>query len=470
MNEKVTRTHCPKCGSPLSYDGETDTMFCECGYRERVKHDVNITNIVNNNSITATGSPSFGKSNAERDADFNYEKLVNKLIRYIDQEDDESLAEVQEELRREFPSSYFYSLLISLPNKTGVKLVLDAERQSDFIKYAAKDFQEFMNTGLDKEHPNENPKQIDFELLIHMADQLEKAYGVPTDDVYEVAYDKDGKKYKRHIDKIYGFYSDLLENLNAALKEKTINCIRYDVDKTNHEGILILKNDTEKFLHYLEDLYDKEQKWITNNYNKVTDVVNQAYEDRMAVLKENTKGKNVSGFTLTLASIILYFVPIVLFFPTIIYFLIHGSSSMNDEISATLYTLPAVGIPFLVAAIPVTIIARKRDNGYLSRKDIIFPIAALIATFISMGIAISSAAGIGYILGLAFTALVFVFSLIRLPKTISAKKEIKERKEHFIELSNAYLKERDEELQYTEYESIYDLFFAFHYNYSSWKF
>ena len=64
---------CPRCQSPLLYNADKDIFYCECGYTEKVKHNINI--ITNNNTIYQQSS----KSSAENDDEYIYRK-INKEI------------------------------------------------------------------------------------------------------------------------------------------------------------------------------------------------------------------------------------------------------------------------------------------------------------------------------------------------------------------------------------------------------
>lgn len=57
---------CPRCQSPLLYNADKDVFYCECGYTEKVKHNINI--ITNNNTIYQQSS----KSSAENDDEYIY--------------------------------------------------------------------------------------------------------------------------------------------------------------------------------------------------------------------------------------------------------------------------------------------------------------------------------------------------------------------------------------------------------------
>lgn len=62
---------CPRCQSSLLYNADKDIFYCECGYTEKVKHNINI--ITNNNTIYQQSS----KSSAENDDEYIYNSIFN---------------------------------------------------------------------------------------------------------------------------------------------------------------------------------------------------------------------------------------------------------------------------------------------------------------------------------------------------------------------------------------------------------
>ena len=80
---------CPKCQSPLLYNADKDIFYCECGYTEKVKHNINI--ITNNNTIYQQSS----KSSAENDDEYIYNNIFNKAITYLEQDDEDSFYELE---------------------------------------------------------------------------------------------------------------------------------------------------------------------------------------------------------------------------------------------------------------------------------------------------------------------------------------------------------------------------------------
>ena len=95
---------CPRCQSPLLYNADKDIFYCECGYTEKVKHNINI--ITNNNTIYQQSS----KSSAENDDEYIYNSIFNKAITYLKQDDEDSFYELENDLRKRFPFSYLYSI------------------------------------------------------------------------------------------------------------------------------------------------------------------------------------------------------------------------------------------------------------------------------------------------------------------------------------------------------------------------
>ncbi|HBX25540.1 MAG TPA: hypothetical protein DEF61_04765 [Firmicutes bacterium] len=454
MDNDRIRADCPNGHGPLCYDEQKDILFCKyCGYSEKVKNNVTINNIVTNNTIQTTQS---NKSSAEENDDYRYVKAVEKAFRYVEQDDPESIGEVREELRRDFPSSYFYSILFAFKDKDISKIVLNPIGYIDFIKGEEANFVKYMNTPLHENNPG-GIKILNYDTLLISYELVKDSFGFITDNMKE--YLVNGEESEPYVVSILAFFKKLSVDINECLREKITKCIKYDIDKKHHEAILSLKKDCDAFVSRLDALYKAESKYAFDKLPYVMEVADMKNGlDSQELDKLVSTGKT-SGFFATIIGLIIFAIGVLV---TIIGIVLPDPAIGNG--------ISFIGCGIALATLPFNIVGRKRFEGSKSKLEVICAIASAIAGFSVMVASASSQGDVRWpwVFPLFIQAIPSFISLIKLPKIIKKHKQIKENKAKY----NLGMSQAEESLNDSydnaEYEEIFDLAADFTYSFSSW--
>lgn len=455
MENGRIRADCPNGHGPLCYDDQKDVLFCKyCGYSEKVKNNVTINNIVTNNTIQTT-QPT--KSSAEENDDYRYVKAVEKSFKYVEQDDPESIGEVREELRRDFPSSYFYSILFAFKDKDISKIVLNPIAYIDFIKGEEAHFVKYMNTPLYENNPT-GVKILNYDTLLISYKLVNDSYGFITDNMRE--YLVNGAESVPYVLSMLDYFKRLSNDINECLKEKITKCIKYDIDKKHHEAILSLKKDCDTYVARLDALYKQESKFAFDNLPLVMEVADMKNELDNKELDKYKSGSKTSGLFVSIFALAIFAIGLL---TTIIGMLIPDRFVGGG--------ICFIGCSICLGAFPFNAISRKRFEGKKDKSVLAFAILSAIAAIIVMFVTSAFDDDLRWIwiFPLLFHVIPTFKTLIKLPSIIKKHKEIKENKAKYNYGLNEAEELLNESYDKAEYEEVMDMADDFSYSFSSWN-
>lgn len=453
---------CKRCGQPMSYDPESDMMVCpDCGYKEKVKNNVTINNIVNNNTIQTQGGPT--KSNAESDDDYRYVNCVERLRAYQEQGDAEAIGMVIEELRKGFPNSYFYRIAYNFGDSL-TNLIVDPAQFKGIGRNQTHQFIKAMQSPA-FEDSSDSFTGLNYDMQVKAYSILERVLGgqLPDEDRCYL-YDNTGKKKETTIDYYLNTLKSAKKTADMVLSTRFSTSAKYDIDIKHHEDLAEVRDELADLIDKLQKLSDREDNFIVSNIDKVQEVVDMGASKSVQNISQLVEGRRTTGLVCTLVGLGLFFVLIGL---TAIltavtnpdnYNLIHGWIFIFGCLSTVCQIL--------------NMVAKKRQGNKLTKEDYIECGVVLLFIVIWMIIFESTSLSNNNWLCLVYFVPAFLGEILavkKLPKMIREHKEIKATQCEYDQEIDEARRQHEENSSSTSYDDLFDLILDFDYDFSSWE-
>lgn len=310
---------CPRCQSPLLYNADKDIFYCECGYTEKVKHNINI--ITNNNTIYQQSS----KSSAENDDEYIYNNIFNKAITYLKQDDEDSFYELENVLRKKFPFSYLYSIYTAFI-KEGIPHIIVNPFDVDLS---------FVDDELDKYISPDKDGLLSDEMYADIAiigySLFEENKIVLNEEQRSYLYDKNGNKFNTLLQSRIDDLSKIVINIKKFESTKPYSKIKYDIDNENYKKLMKIKKHCIDLIDKMNTTLSKETDFIKSNINKVSEFNDQRKECLLNKInsKESTECRK-SGFVPYIIGLIIALIGLAAYsypFFTILFFGLNENDS-----------------------------------------------------------------------------------------------------------------------------------------------
>lgn len=453
---------CKRCGQPMSYDPESDMMVChDCGYKEKVKNNVTINNIVNNNTIQTQGEPS--KSNAERDDDYRYINCVERLRAYQEQGDADAIGMVIEELRKSFPHSYFYHIAYKFGDSL-TNLIVDPAQFKGIGRNQTHHFVNAMQSPAFKDS-SDTFTGLNYDMQVKAYSILERILGgqLP-DEARAYLYDNAGKKRETTID----YYLDTLKTAkktaDTVLSAAFSIYAEYDIDIKHHEDLAEVSEELADLIDKLQKLSDREDNFIVSNIDKVQEVVDMGASKSVQNISQLVEGRRTTGLVCTLVGLGLFIVLLGLaaILTAVInpenYNLIHGWIFIFGCLSTICQIL--------------NMVAKKRQGNKLTKEDYIECGVVLLFVVIWLIIFESTSLSNNSWLCLVYFVPAFlgeILAIKKLPKMIREHKEIKATQAEYNQEIDEARRQHEQNSSSTSYDDLFDLILDFDYDFSSWE-
>lgn len=354
---------CPRCQSPLLYNADKDIFYCECGYTEKVKHNINI--ITNNNTIYQQSS----KSSAENDDEYIYNSIFNKAITYLKQDDEDSFYELENVLRKRFPFSYLYSIYTAFI-KEGIPHIIVNPFDVDLS---------FVDDELDKYISPDKDGLLSDEIYADLAiigySLFEENKIVLNEEQRSYLYDKNGNKFNTLLQSRIDDLSKIVINIKKFESTKPYSKIKYDIDMKNYKKLMEIKKHCIYLINKMNTILSKETDFIKSNINKVSEFNDQRKECLLNSInsKESTECRK-SGFVPYIIGLIIAIIGLAAYsypFFTILFFGLNENDSFLWMIALILVVAPILSLPF-------SAIGDKREYNYIRKTTWIPPLVGLI--------------------------------------------------------------------------------------------
>lgn len=453
---------CKRCGQPMSYDPESDMMVCpDCGYKEKVKNNVTINNIVNNNTIQTQGGPT--KSNAESDDDYRYVNCVKRLRAYQEQGDAEAIGMVIEELRKGFPNSYFYHIAYKFGDSL-TNLVIDPAQFKGIGRDQTHQFIKAMQSPA-FEDSSDTFTGLNYDMQVKAYSILERVLGgqLP-DEARDYLYDNTGKKKETTV----AYYLDTLKTAkktaDMVLSAGFSTYVKYDIDVKHHEDLAEVRDELADLIDKLQKLSNREDNFIVSNIDKVQEVVDMGASKSVQNISQLVEGRRTTGLVCTLVGLGLFFVLFAI--DSILtavtnpdnYNLIHGWIFIFACFSPLCQILNMVG--------------KKRQGNKLDKGDFFALGGVVLFIFIWMMIFEATPLSNNNWLCLIYFVPAFISEILdikKLPKMIREHREIKATQYEYDQEIDEARRQHEENSSSTSYDDLFDLILDFDYDFSSWE-
>jgi len=438
---KKNRVDCPKDGEILVFDEKKNAWVCPiCGWNEPAYNDVNIDShdqIINN----YYQAPSQEKV----DNRGSYSQMVERLIAFIKDDDEDEYLQTAVEIRESYPQTYYGQVINAWRNSGGCNTkIFDSQSLYKLILNVESVFVDNMQDTLEEDGDITN---LTYEVAWCAFNKLDEL-GIANQQQIEMLNTKtDLHAYIESLESI-------MQTLSAITKGNACaRAVKYEFEQTHFEQckeILEMVNKTLAKFYRLDDAIKEYVEQGITKVEEVADVLVGAKQQTIQKPKQTTSGL-YAGIVCAVIELLM-----------VVFFLL-GIVGGRGDISCFLL-LPT----YLIHIIP-DIICCKRSRTYSTNTKFSLIGAGLSLIMLIIFMSVNNVSKFFVLIPFAMTIVLIINSIRRLPRIIKTHKRIKIEKLEYARISSENDFEYASRMSEVKYSSLEEFYLSFRYNFSDWK-